>query len=340
MSRSLLWPRLAVSKVYSSKIGTAIRLSEPSNSGGSGGSPRVCVIGAGAIGSLLAAHLARVVPVSVLTRRQEHARALSERGLTVSGLHEFTVPIVATTRPENLPSFDIGFLATKTTGLDEAVGALEGRFPRATMVTIQNGLGAEELTRAHGPWPIVSGTTLMGGRRLTDTLVEYELDSPTWLGPYEKSTYERVEEITKLIIHSGLEAEANRDVRPAQWTKLVFNAAVGTVSAITGVPHSRPFADEQSLGALIRNLIDEGRRVADAAGIELREDPWELNTRPLEDANFSHAPSIQLDIEAGIPTEGDFNIGAIVREADRLGVSAPLSAAMYRLLKAKESSFA
>ena len=58
---------------------------------------RVCVAGAGVIGSLFAAHLARVAEVSALVRREEHARALREQGLRVSGRADFTAQLQAAT---------------------------------------------------------------------------------------------------------------------------------------------------------------------------------------------------------------------------------------------------
>jgi 2-dehydropantoate 2-reductase len=60
---------------------------------------RVCIVGAGAIGSLYAAHLAQVTDVIVLARREEHARALRERGLRVTGRHDFTARLQATNDP-------------------------------------------------------------------------------------------------------------------------------------------------------------------------------------------------------------------------------------------------
>ena len=76
---------------------------------------RVCVIGAGVIGSLYAGHLASRSEVSVLTRREEHARALNERGLRVSGKHEFTARVHATAEPDELEPFDVAIVATKGT---------------------------------------------------------------------------------------------------------------------------------------------------------------------------------------------------------------------------------
>ena len=72
--------------------------------------------------------------------------------------------------------------------VEEAAGALEGRFAGATLITVQNGLGAEPVVRAHGDWPLVSGVTFMSGTRHDDTHVEYILDTETWLGPYEGTT--------------------------------------------------------------------------------------------------------------------------------------------------------
>lgn len=301
---------------------------------------RVCVVGAGAIGSLIAAHLSRQLPVVVLTRREEHARALTDNGLRVSGLHTFTTRLAATASAAELPEFDLCFLATKATAIDEAAAALEGRAPGATMVTVQNGVGAEALVRAHGDWRIVAGTTLMGGSRHGDTGVAYELAAPTWLGPYEGTPLALVEAVAALLERSGLKAQAFPDLRPAQWTKLVFNAAVGTISAVSGLPHSAAYTDDARLGALVRAAIKEGEQVAAAAGIDLHDDPWELNVRAVgSDEEFSHAPSILLDVRAQLPTEGDFNIGVIVREGERLGVSTPVSTMLLRLLKGKEASY-
>ncbi|MFQ5695233.1 MAG: ketopantoate reductase family protein, partial [Terriglobia bacterium] len=85
------------------------------------GKKRVCIIGCGAIGSLYAAHLARVADVYAFVRRQEHARALAEQGLRVSGGHGFTASLRATTQPKDLPCFDFGLVCTKATQTAAAV---------------------------------------------------------------------------------------------------------------------------------------------------------------------------------------------------------------------------
>ncbi len=166
------------------------------------------------IGSLFAGHLAQVSQVSVLTRRPEHAEALMRDGLRVSGKSELHANVVASTDPGVLPPPDVAIVATKAAGLRGAMRTLEGHFTDAALTTVLNGLGAEEIVREHGDWPIVSGVTFMSGTRHSDTHVEYILDTETWLGPYEETQFELVREIADAIVASGLKAEALPDLRP------------------------------------------------------------------------------------------------------------------------------
>jgi 2-dehydropantoate 2-reductase len=312
---------------------------------------RVCVVGGGVIGSLYAAHLARNVDVTVLTRRNKHAEALTEQGLTVSGKADFTSRLHATADPEELSDADLAIVATKATDLEAAARALAGRLPSATVMTIQNGLGAEELVSAHGSWPLISAVTFMSGVRHGDAHVEYELDTETWLGPFAgtRTPQERVAEVEALLVGSGLKARAFPDLRPAQWSKLIFNATVNTVAAVTDLPHVTQFAAEREptdLGHLVHELMDEGKRVAAAAGIELHEDPWEMNVHAVRRGEtqaaagaYAHVPSMLDDVRSRRRTEVDFITGALVSEAERVGVEVPLHTAMYRLVKARESAY-
>jgi 2-dehydropantoate 2-reductase len=302
---------------------------------------RICVIGAGAIGSLFAAHLATVADVLVLTRRKEHAQELNDRGLQVSGRHDFTARVKAAADPNELPEFDVGIIATKANGVEDAAASLAGRFPAATIMTVQNGLGAEEIVHRHGEWPLISAVTFMSGTKHSDTHVEYILDTPTWLGPYGATPFDRVEELARLLVDSGLEAEALPDLRPAQWSKLIFNATVNGVAALTGLPHDAHFAAEgaeSDLGHLVHALIDEGKRAAVAEGVVLHDDPWEMNVLATKRGS-AHYPSMLEDVEARRPTEVELINGALVREAERHGVEAPLQNAVYRLVAAREASY-
>ena len=302
---------------------------------------RVCVIGCGAIGSLYAAHIARVAEVWALVRRAEHALALSQEGLRVSGAHSFHASLKATIRSDELPDCDLGIVATKATQVEDSIARVGHCFDNGAIISAQNGLGSEEIIAKHTKGWIIRGTTFMSGTRHSDTHVQYELEAATWIGPYEPghTPYAVVKEAADLIVVSGLRADALHDARPAQWSKLIFNASVNGVSALTGLPHSPHFADESqfsSLGQLLHELIDEGRRVAEAAGVQLHEDPWEMNKIG---AATNHPTSMLYDIRHQLPTEVDFLSGAIAREAMRVGVPAPMHTAIYRLIKGREASW-
>ncbi len=301
---------------------------------------RICVVGAGVIGSLYAAHLSRVADVSVLVRRPEQADTLNA-GLRISGKSDFTASVLATADPAELPDFDLGILATKATDLEAAAGRLSGRAESATLMTIQNGLGAEEILRAHGPWPLISAVTFMSGTRHDDTHVEYILDTETWLGPYEDTRFEVVQDIADTLVEAGLKAQALPDLRPAQWSKLVFNAAVNPTAALTGLPHDFHFAQEDEpgdLGHLVHGLVEEGKAVAAAAGIVLKDDPWEMNVHATKRGS-AHSPSMLEDVEAQRETELELITGAVVREAERRSIAVPLNSMLYALVRGREASW-
>ncbi len=302
---------------------------------------KVCIIGCGAIGSLYAAHLARVAEVWAFVRREDHARALNRDGLRVTGTHDFSVRLKATTNPNEIPDCDFGIVATKAIQVEESFRPVGRRFDKGAVLSAQNGVGSEEIIAAITRGYVIRGTTFMSGTRHSDTHVQYELDTATWMGPFEPSgtPFSVVKQVADLIIAGGLKAEALEDAKPAQWSKLIFNSSVNCVSALTGLPHSPHFSDENSfdgLGNLLHALIEEGKCVAAAAGIHLHEDPWAMNKIG---AMTNHPTSMLYDVRHQLTTEVDFLSGAIAREAERLRIPAPLHTAVYRLIKAKEASW-
>lgn len=310
---------------------------------------RVCVAGGGAIGSLFAGHLDSVAVSTILTRRKEHADQLNQHGLKVSGKSNRQAKVLASTNPADLGDVDLVIIATKASAVEETVANMSGHFPNALMMTVQNGLGCEDVVARYGDWPIISAVTFMSGNRHSDIHVEYELDTATWLGPWAKrhATYEQAREIAALIEASGLRAKAFADLLPAQWSKLIFNATVNSVAAITDLPHVKAFARRDTLtdlGFLVHAMMDEGKQVAAALGVKLFEDPWEMNVEATShgqtgDEDYAHAPSMLEDVRARRLTEIDWITGAIVRAARDAGVAVPINETLYRLVKAREASW-
>ncbi len=310
---------------------------------------RVCVVGAGVIGSLLAGHLGKAHPVSVLTRREEHARALNEQGLQVSGKSSLHTRVRASTNPAQLGAADLVIIAAKTHGVESCADLIKGHFPGAHVLMIQNGLGCEEVVSRCGDWPIISGVTFMSGTRHSDTHVEYELDTPTWMGPWApgNAAYSYVRRVEALFTGAGLLAEAYEDLLPHQWSKLIFNSAVNSISALTDLPHVKDFAARDNLadlGHLVHAAMDEARRIAAARGVELADDPWKMNVQAVSRGStsgdeYAHVPSMLDDVRHGRQTEIDWITGSIVREAAKAGVPAPYHETLYRLVKARETAY-
>jgi len=229
-------------------------------------------------------------------------------------------------------------VACKGSDLPDVAARLEGEFEAATVMTIQNGLGAEDIVAAHGGWPLLSSVTFMSGTRISDAHVEYILDTPTWVGPNRGTTPADARAVADLLVTAGLKAQAFDDLRPSQWSKLIFNATVNGVASITGLPHDEHFADA-TLGKLVHALMDEGKAAAAASGVELQEDPWEMNVLATQRGS-KHSPSMLEDVRAGRPTEVELINGSLVRAARAAGIAVPLQETVYALVRGKEASYA
>lgn len=308
----------------------------------------VCIVGAGAIGSLYAGHLGSVAKVSVLTRREEHAARLKQHGLRVSGKSQQQVNLAASTNPGELEEADLIIIATKTIDVESSMQRLRGYSPKALVMLVQNGLGCEELVARNGVWPVLSAVTFMAGTRHSDVHVEYELDTATWIGPWAGAGagMEDARRVAELLGKSGLLAEAFEDLLPVQWSKLIFNAAINSICAITDLPFSQSYVERKEvsdLGHLVYGMVAEGGRVASELGISLYRDPWEMvlqaATQCSKEAGDGRVPSMQADVRAKQPTEVDWITGAIVRAAQQVGISVPLHETLYRLIKARETSW-
>ena len=125
---------------------------------------RVCVVGCGAIGSLYAAHLARLDDVEVwaVDPYAAHVDAINAHGLRVTGRAEFTATVHATTNPADVPPCDFGIVATKAEHTRAAVAACADVLADAAVASVQNGLGNEEVVSELVP-RVIRGTILPAG---------------------------------------------------------------------------------------------------------------------------------------------------------------------------------
>jgi 2-dehydropantoate 2-reductase len=127
--------------------------------------------------------------------------------------------------------------------------------------------------------------------------------------------------------------------RGPQWRKVVFNAATNPIGALTGLTHGR-VCEDPDLRGLVSRLVDEGKAVAAAQGIELDADPEELiDYAARKDVAYDHKASMLQDVEARRETEIDYLNGGIVRFGGEHGVPTPLNEAVVALIKGMEAAW-
>jgi 2-dehydropantoate 2-reductase len=303
---------------------------------------RVCVVGCGAVGSLFAANLARLEDVEVwgFDVSQAHVDAINASGLRLTGADDVVGTVRATTDPAGLPACEFGIVATKAMHTKAAISATAHAFTEGAVASVQNGVGNEETIAAHVE-RVIRGTTFPAGKLLEPGVVQWDVKGDTTLGPFEPSpaAREEIERLADACTRAGLPTQAVEDARPAQWRKVIFNAATNPVGALTRLTHGR-VCERPDLRALVSRLVDEGKLVAAAQGIVLDADPEDLIDHAAHpDVAYYHKASMLQDVEARRPTEIDFLNGGISRFARELGVATPLNDALTQLVKALEDSW-
>jgi 2-dehydropantoate 2-reductase len=302
----------------------------------------VCVVGCGAVGSLFAANLATLEDVEVWAYDldREHVAAINERGLRLSGAGDVVGRLRATADAGELPAFDFGLVATKSMHTGAAIAATAHAFRDGSVASVQNGVGNEEAIAEHVE-RVIRGTTFPAGRVVEPGHVQWDVKGDTTIGPFEPSPapFEEIERLAEACTRAGMPTAAVRDARGPQWRKLIFNAATNPIGALTGLTHGR-VCEDPALRRLVSALVDEGKAVAAAQGIELDADPEELidyAARP--EVAYDHKASMLQDVEARRATEIDFLNGGIARYGREHGGATPLNEAVTALIHGLEQSW-
>ncbi len=303
---------------------------------------RICVVGCGAVGSLFAANLAQLDDVEVWAYdlARDHVDAINRDGLRLSGAGEVVGRLRATADSDDLPPCDFGIVATKAMHTAAAIEATASAFSRGSVATVQNGLGNEEAIANHVE-RVIRGTTFPAGKYVGPGHVQWDVKGDTTLGPFEPkpAASEEIERLADACTRAGLPTRAVGDARGPQWRKVIFNAATNPVGALTRLTHGR-VCEDPDLRRLVTALVDEGKAVAAAQGIELDADPEQLiDHAARRKVAYDHKASMLQDVEARRPTEIDFLNGGIVRFGAERGVPTPLNRALWALVKALEQSW-
>jgi 2-dehydropantoate 2-reductase len=304
---------------------------------------RIAIIGAGAMGSLFASHLAASgSEIWAFDIWREHTEAIRRDGLKVrrNGA-ERTLRIHATSDPAETGECDIVMVFVK---FGQTVAALEAARPmigpKTTIVTLQNGIGNVEIIHERYPaTPIAFGLTTLTSEVLGPGRIEASFAGlgETYLWPREGVPDAAVERLCALLTAGGIPAVLEPNIELKIWKKLVVNCCLNTMCAITGrnvgavadVPESWPFLD-----GVVREIVT----AAGCKGIPLNEVDALAYLRHVAEEARNHDPSMLIDVRNGRKTEIDCLNGAVLRECDRHGISAPHNRALYAMIRVIESA--
>ena len=303
---------------------------------------KICIVGCGALGSVFAAHLARLDDVEVYVYEVSDSQlgAIRQHGVRISGAAEFAVRVNATANAGEIPPCDFGIFATKSQHTRAAAQQTAHLFRESGAIcSVQNGLGNEEIIAQHNHL-VIRGATTLAAHLIAPGHAGFEFYSPLWIGPFEPSgiPYERVVQLAEIMNRAGLKVVPLEDARGAQWTKLIFNSAVNVVGALTQLHHGAATRFAPT-AALYEAVLEEGEAVAKALGIPLHGDPREMIEEGASKPGKRKVSMLQ-DVLAQRTTEIDFVNGAIADRGEELGVPVPLNRALWQLMKGIEYSWA
>jgi 2-dehydropantoate 2-reductase len=301
---------------------------------------RIAIVGAGAMGSIFGAALARgdhdVVLVDVAEPLVDTVNA---NGVTiVRGDERATTAVAATRDPASFGVADLVVFFVKcyhTAAAAENARPLVG--PDTVVASLQNGWGnGDVLAAAYEPEQVVVGVTYNSGLVLEPGVVMHPADQPTFVGTFVDGDGARAERLATALETGGLAATVVSPVRPEIWKKLILNAATLPTSALTGMNAGALGAHEH-----MRELVSETAREATTVAQAL-EYPIDADERVdtilalLARAGPTKGSMLQ-DFEAGRRTEIDVINGAVVKAADEHGVDVPLNRSFVALVKGWES---
>lgn len=313
------------------------------------------MFGAGAIGGLVGARLARNgVDVSLIARGP-HLAAMREQGLRCSGIEpddEFTVQLPATDDPAELGVQDIVFVGLKAHSAAEAAETMTPLLgPDTVVVPAVNGFpwwyfhqfgDPYEGHQVHAVDPGGAQWNAIGPDRVVGCVVYPAADLPApghvrhtegrrmLVGEPGGAVSDRARVIGRVLTEAGFRAPVRRNLRSDVWMKLWGNLAFNPVSALTGGTLEELAADP-AVRSVIRAMMQEGEQVANALGVKF---PLDIETR-IDGAGAvgPHKSSTLQDLEQGRPLEVDALTLAVSEVGKLVGVDTPTIDLVYALVR-------
>ena len=306
------------------------------------------ILGAGALGSILGAHLARAGHSVAMLVRENRARQITAQGLRIRGLSEFDQPVTALAASPSFVGARVLIVAMKTQGTAEALVPLRD-VPFDTVFSIQNGVAKNELLEdVFGPARVLGSLAITSGELLASGEVLFTRNLNLMLGRMSGDNAAAAHEIAAQIDAAGVRSSAVPDIVSREWSKFVAWVGFFILSVTVRTSTWKYLADPDSALFLAR-LVRELGSLAHAVGVPLTDESLlpvasmcsgseeqavaavmragnDFKTRTPD-----HRMSSLQDLDAGRSLEFEDTLGYAVRKAASFGLQLPLLEGCYRL---------
>lgn len=320
---------------------------------------KICIIGAGAIGGLLAARLARNGEDVTIVARGPQLAAIRGNGLTLveEDRSSFVVRPRAVEKLSEVENQDLVILGMKAHQVSVVAPAIGGMLaPQGLVLTAQNGVpwwyfighGGEHQGRALSsvdpggkiakalPSDRILGSVVYPAAEIAQPGVIRLIEGNRFsLAEIDNTKTERVQTISAAFTAAGFKAPVVTDIRAEIWTKLWGNLSFNPISALTGATLAGICRNPLSR-ALAADMMREAQAVGEALGVRFRI-PLEKRLAGAE-AVGEHKTSMLQDIEAKRPTEAAALVGSIIELGQIVGVPTPKIEAVYACVRLLEET--
>ena len=311
---------------------------------------RIAVLGAGAIGTWLAAALARTDHRVALLARGAGLEAMRRDGIRVTGSEEYTIDLLVSDDPLEIGGVDAILLCVKAHDQAAAALRLEALYrPETAVVTVQNGIPywyfhglagplADREIRSVDPDGTIRAAieprralglvVYMGAAVTKPGTVAVRPEAGLVLGEPSGQATERLAAIAGALEAAGCPVRRTDDIRTDIWTKLMGNATFNPISLLTRAGLGT-IASHPGVRSIVATAMTECIAVAHATGANptISIEQRLAITERLGD----HKTSTLQDLEAGKRVELDALVRAVVELADLAGVPVPAMSMLYEL---------
>jgi 2-dehydropantoate 2-reductase len=304
--------------------------------------PKIAIIGVGPVGGVLGAYLARAGHYVVLCDIQKpHLDAIRTRGLSITGCADLTGTCervaYGIAELSRFPAVDTIVIATKASALPRLVPEIQ-KIARSRMqfVSCQNGLDNEEfLAEAFGPDRVLRIIVNYAGSQMGDGNIYMSFfNPPNYIGAMTSEGEPLARRLAGMMSEAELDTRFTRQVKKYEWEKVILNAGLSAMCALTRKP-MKDMMDFEQTAFLAAELMREGIEVAETSGVMLDQGFLEHGIEYLRKAGY-HRTSMHQDILRRLPTEIDWLNGRIVERARALGLQTPYNLTITTLIKGLE----